>query len=377
MDMDNTTEIQQTVAMARMLYSGLRGAEVDAETRSLSVLYSKKLFTSPWRDEADSTTQAYAGRFFRALRDMGNTTGLLGRWQYSFDQSNSPKSPIQAQAFISDFFRTHLHHPRDYHNFVCQRRDIKNDGVLDFPIEHPISVEFWAVYITLYGSAQLTVENKSTILGPNSITIIPPGCDCTLTRHTDFEHWSYDWLSFRSRLDWIELLSWATELTKPLLLNTNNAASFSALSQQTEQLEATTYLPNTLSERLCNNIIENILLRIRLIAEERAGGINKVNRKVQGAVDYILNHYGEQITLEIIADHVSSSPSRLSALFREHFGVSVIKWRDQIRMQKAKELIEHSPASINNIASRVGYIDPLYFSRRFKDHFGVAPSHLR
>ena len=79
----------------------------------------------------------------------------------------------------------------------------------------------------------------------------------------------------------------------------------------------------------------------------------------------------------MIANDASSSPSRLSALFREHFGISVIKWRDQIRMLKAKELVVHSQDPIGDIASRVGYPDALYFSRRFKDHFGVAPSHFR
>jgi two-component system response regulator YesN len=98
---------------------------------------------------------------------------------------------------------------------------------------------------------------------------------------------------------------------------------------------------------------------------------------VQGAVDYILNHYGQEITLDMIARKVNSSPSRLSALFRENFGVSIIKWQDHIRMQKAKELIRHTNEPIGSIASHVGYPDALYFSRRCKDHFGMAPSDFR
>ncbi|MEH6581586.1 MAG: helix-turn-helix domain-containing protein [Halioglobus sp.] len=377
MDMDNTTNLQQRLAMAKTLYSALQGIEVDLETRSLSAAYSKNLFTSPWRDEADATTQAYAGRFFKALPEMGAATGLSQRWQHCFDADNNPGNPDQARAFISDFFRVHLHHPRDYHNFVCQRREVRHNGVLDFSIEHPISVEFWAIYITIEGSATLTVEGESIGLAPNSIVIVPPGCNCVLARQSSSALWCYDWLSFRSRLDWLELLGWARELTKPVSLNIDSAASFEALTQQTEQLESTTYLPDTLSERLCTNIIENILLRIRLLAENTTGGEFQVNRKVQGAVDFILNHYREEITLEIIADHVNSSPSRLGALFREHFGISVIKWRDQIRMHKARELIEHSQEPIGAIANSVGYPDALHFSRRFKDHFGVAPSHTR
>lgn len=377
MNMDYTVDVKYRLAMAKALYMGLRGLEVDQETSELASSYSKELFISPWRDPTDYRTQAYGIRFFDALKTMGNTTKMIERWQRHFDEDNLPHSPDLARAFISDFFRIHLHYPRDYHDFVCQRRDITQSGVLDFPVEHPISVEFWAIYITISGSATLNVGNESLSLGPNSIAIIAPGCDCTLTRSDHAEHWTYDWLSFRSRMDWIELLGWATALTKPVSFNIDDPDSFACLTQQTERLESTTYTPDTLSERLCNNIIENILLSIRIFAEDVTNGGPQTNRKVQGAVDYILNHYGDEISLEMISASVNSSPGRLSTLFREQFGVSVIKWRDQIRMQKAKELIKHSNDTIGSIANRVGYPDALYFSRRFKDHFGIAPSEFR
>ncbi|MGI9294964.1 MAG: helix-turn-helix domain-containing protein, partial [Pseudomonadales bacterium] len=179
------------------------------------------------------------------------------------------------------------------------------------------------------------------------------------------------------RLEWIELLEWATELTRPVSISVDDPGKFKSLLYQTEQLESTTYLQGSLTERLCMNIIENILIRIRLLAEGGTSEGIKLDRRIQGAVDYILNHYGEDITVERIADSVNISPSRLSALFREHFGISLIKWRDHIRMEKAKELISHTNLSIGDIAARVGYPDPLYFSRRFNNHFGFAPTSLR
>ncbi len=377
MDMDYTVEVKYLLAMAKALYLGLRGLEVDQETREYSAAYSEYLFVSPWRDLSDSSTQVYVNRFYDDLKKMGNTTKLVDQWQEYFDEDNLPQNPDVARAFVSAFFRLHHHRQHDYHDFACQRRDITNNGVLDFPIEHPISVEFWAIYITISGSAALGVGNEIIRLGPNSIAIIAPGCNCTLARSDDTEHWTYDLLSIRSRMDWIELLDWAPALTKPVSFRIDDPNSFAYLTQQAERLESTTYVPDTLSERLCNNIIENILLSIRIFAEEVTDDGSQINRKVQGAVDYILNHYGDEITLEMIAASVNSSSGRLSTLFREQFGISVIKWRDQIRMQKAKELIIHSQDSVGSIASRVGYTDALYFSRRFKEHFAVAPSYFR
>ena len=377
MHMDDPIETQKCLAMAKALFRALRGKEVDRATRQQAADYSNKLFVTPWRDETDAETQAYAQRFFAALTNMGDATSTVARWRHSFDQHDIPKSMQQAQDFISEVMRLLLHYPRDHHSFVCQRRDIRLNGVLDFPVEHPISVEFWALYITLAGSATLTVGTEQRHLGPHSIAIIAPGCKCTLTRSENAEHWSYDWLSFRSRMEWIELLDWATELTRPVAFSVTDGADFSSLTQQTERLESTTYLPGTLSERLCNNIIENILLSISIIKADTSGDEARVNPKVRDAVNFILQNYSNEITLGMIANSVSISPVRLSTLFREHFGISVIKWRDQLRLQKARELLIHSHDSIGKIANRIGYQDPLYFSRRFKAHFGEAPTRLR
>ena len=320
---------------------------------------------------------SYASRFFKALNHIGNTTNFVDRWQKHFDQDHTPYDPQQAHTFISEFFRLLLHQPRDYHDFVSQRRDVTEGSVLDFPIEHPISVEFWAIYITVSGSATLTSGCESTALGPNSIAIVAPGCNCTVTRNEGESHWKYDWLSFRSRMEWVALLDWTTVLTKPTFFSIERPADFHGITQQIERLESTTYSPGTLSERLCNNIIENVLLSLRICAEDLDSYSTQTNTKVQGAVDFILSHYGDDISLDDIAHSVNSSPGRLSALFREHFGISVIKWRDQIRMQKARELIISTRDSIGSIAARVGYTDALYFSRRFKKYFGVSPSHFR
>lgn len=377
MNMDNTIETTQRMGLAKMLYQALRGVYPDQETLDLSAKYASKLFTTPWRDRADPNTQAYTDRFFEALQTMGNSTDIVARWQDRFGQDDFPGSPELAREFLTEFFRIHLHLPRDHHNFLCQQRDVTQDGVMDFAIEHPISVEFWAIYLTRSGSATLEVGGESTRLGPNSVVVIAPGCSCTLTRSSSAEHWVYDFLCFRSRMDWIELLEWATSLNRPVAFTITDQQDFHWLCHETARLGSTTYRPDTLSERLCNNIIENILLSIRIFSEDVTGIGARTNRKVQGAVDFILNHYGDEISLEEVANHVNSSSVRLNTLFREHFGISVIKWRDQIRMQKAKELIIHSQDSIKNIAHRVGYADPLYFSRRFKEHFRVAPSAFR
>ena len=118
MNMDNTTELEQRLAMAKALFSGLRGVEVDARTRTLSAEYSRSLLGSPWVDETDTDTRAYAARFFGSLQELAKATSLIERWRFRFDADNNPLDPDQARAFISDFFRVQYHQPRNYHDFT-------------------------------------------------------------------------------------------------------------------------------------------------------------------------------------------------------------------------------------------------------------------
>lgn len=47
-----------------------------------------------------------------------------------------------------------------------------------------------------------------------------------------------------------------------------------------------------------------------------------------------------------------------------------------VRLQKAKELIQTSNKTVSEIAYEVGFNDPSWFSRSFKEEFGVSPSDL-
>ncbi len=64
-------------------------------------------------------------------------------------------------------------------------------------------------------------------------------------------------------------------------------------------------------------------------------------------------------------------------LFTECKGCSPSKYKSNLLMQKAGELVGISSLSMNEIAEMLGFDDPLYFSKKFKAHFGVSPSAYR
>jgi len=84
-----------------------------------------------------------------------------------------------------------------------------------------------------------------------------------------------------------------------------------------------------------------------------------------------------EVSIEELAEQVFLSPSRLAHLFREQVGVSIVRWREDQRIIRAKLLLQTTPLPVAVIGQQTGYDDQLYFSRVFKKRVGVSPSEYR
>lgn len=71
------------------------------------------------------------------------------------------------------------------------------------------------------------------------------------------------------------------------------------------------------------------------------------------------------------------SETRLSVVFQQSMGCAPMAWIERRRLERAQELLLTTPASVAEIAHRVGFADPFYFSRRFRQCFGRSPSTMR
>ncbi len=117
-------------------------------------------------------------------------------------------------------------------------------------------------------------------------------------------------------------------------------------------------------------LIGSVQRKIDLTARTRTRQV------VQKAKLYIERNYGRSfVTLEQAAEHLSVTATYLSTIFKKELGISLIQYLTEFRLKKAKELMDADPLlPIMDVAGRVGYSDPYYFSKCFRKHFGLSPS---
>lgn len=105
---------------------------------------------------------------------------------------------------------------------------------------------------------------------------------------------------------------------------------------------------------------------------------SKYAHAIDWAERYVNLHYmSEDISLNSVADYVNMNPSYFSSVFRKEKGITFVEYLTRVRLERAKELLLCSSLKISEIAYKVGYNDPQYFSHLFKKYNQCSPKDYR
>lgn len=97
-------------------------------------------------------------------------------------------------------------------------------------------------------------------------------------------------------------------------------------------------------------------------------------RQAVMAIDYMKDNYGNaDLSLNSICEYLNISTSRFSTIFKEATGKTFTEVLTNIRMEKAKHLLTQTTLKNYEIAEKVGFSDPHYFSIAFKKATGMTP----
>lgn len=100
-------------------------------------------------------------------------------------------------------------------------------------------------------------------------------------------------------------------------------------------------------------------------------------KPIRLAKEYVREHYGETISLEIISRYIGLNPAYFSSVFKKTTGQNFMDYVTEVRVENAKSLLIRTDKDVADIAECAGYSDVKYFSKIFKKNAGLSPSEFR
>ncbi|MGL5436694.1 MAG: response regulator [Lachnospiraceae bacterium] len=114
-------------------------------------------------------------------------------------------------------------------------------------------------------------------------------------------------------------------------------------------------------------------LRLRETASQR-----RYRQLLDHARDFInKNYHNQEMSLGMVAAQVNLSPAHFSTVFSQEMEVTFVEYLTSVRMGQAKHLLKSTDLRTSEIAYRIGYKDPHYFSYLFKKTQRMTPKAYR
>ena len=217
------------------------------------------------------------------------------------------------------------------------------------------------------GSVTLTSVGKSIHMGPGSLFYIPEGIryHSVWTGSPDVEFYTLEIISRRP--DTTDVQNYAM-------------AYIPALSTpETERRIAEIYALFATDERLQKiralgkyyDFYADVLPLLRPEAP------TKYNPVLPVALEYIEQNAHRDYSTEELASHCCVSESRLYHIFKSQLDTTPVRYRNELRVENAAELLRSTDQSIDRIAEVCGFHSTAYFRETFREFTGLTPSEYR
>ncbi len=128
-------------------------------------------------------------------------------------------------------------------------------------------------------------------------------------------------------------------------------------------------------EELCSQLVTKLLYLLAVEAINiKISADFPYNTTVNKIISYISEHYGESITLDMIADNVNLDKSYIIRCFKKATGKTPIEYLTEKRIEMAKSLLSETDLNVSEIASLCGFSDASYFTLKFRTVTGITPT---
>lgn len=187
--------------------------------------------------------------------------------------------------------------------------------------------------------------------------------------------WKKYWIGFKGRNMDDRVRAGFLSATKPIYHVGYSSLIVSLYKQAYQTASEEAAYSQQLLAGLVNHLIgmmysleRNIQLQTR--SQLHVDMVNRARLRIRESLE-------SSLTIQEVAEELGVSYSNFRKLFKEHTGLSPATYQQDLRLQRAKELLSTTDMSIKEIAYRLNFESPDYFSAKFKLKTGRKPSDLR
>lgn len=121
------------------------------------------------------------------------------------------------------------------------------------------------------------------------------------------------------------------------------------------------------------DFMSKVVSQLWRITEGISGFSLNADNTMTKIISYIDYYYYEDLNLKVLGELFNYNSSYLGKKFKKHLGVYFHQHLDNVRMEKAKKLLEQDAYKVYEVSERVGYNNMDYFYKKFKRHVGMSP----
>ena len=239
----------------------------------------------------------------------------------------------------------------------------------------PHGTRDWLLILTLAGHGRFGTGKGDVVANANELVLIKPNSPHDYGVASGHAKWELIWAHFTPRTEWLDWLNWPEEGPGMMRLSLFDPTLARLIIARFTDAHRLATGPLRRRDELAMNAIEELLLWCDVINPRVDGTV--LDDRIRAATDWLCRNQEKHVTLDILAEAVGMSVSRLAHLFRDQMNMPPLQYLELQRMRRARQLLEVSSLSVKQIASEVGFENPFYFTLRFKKSSGVSPTEYR
>lgn len=239
------------------------------------------------------------------------------------------------------------------------------------------------------GEFDLILEGENHKMRAGSVAVIPPGVwhesrvpeGCYTHRHC----FHFDWLRNTKSLEWIPISAYWMDayprkyLRKPPGWVLEHLPLISHGNRRNELYYYLDFLAIQFREEQTNAMMAMWPV-LKILTQNEAQSVSTKRGKTERAIEAIRSHidtyYAESQDLSTYEELTGLSRSHLCHSFSKRLGKSPIQYLKDLRLLHAQRLLSEYSLNVSEVARCVGFSDPNYFSRAFKQRFGCSPTEM-